>query len=208
MRFRFIEDRCAEYPATIMCSVLDVSRAGYYAWRGRPQSRRSTESLALLDDIKQVHHDNHECYGSPRIHRELKAEGHGTSRGRVGPADDSQEPACPVTARRERLVSAQSPSTDPHAARPAVGQAARSLRLLRDHGELAAATQIRTPDHKDLAQVVGPTDALKTAPMGAVRGVPQAPSAPAASDYPSLCITLSEALSRRTGCGKSARPDL
>ena len=83
MRFRFIEDRRADYPVTIMCSVLDVSRAGYYAWRGRPESRRSTENLALLDDIKRVHHDNHECYGSPRIHRELKAEGHGTSRGRI-----------------------------------------------------------------------------------------------------------------------------
>jgi hypothetical protein len=83
MRFRFIEDRRADYPVRIMCDVLGVSPAGYYAWRSRPESRRSTENLALLDDIKRVHHDNHECYGSPRIHRELKAEGHGTSRGRV-----------------------------------------------------------------------------------------------------------------------------
>jgi hypothetical protein len=75
VRFRFIEDRRAEYPVTIMCGVLDVSRAGYYAWRGRPESRRSTENLALLDDIKRVHHDNHECSGSPRIHRELKGRG-------------------------------------------------------------------------------------------------------------------------------------
>jgi putative transposase len=83
MRFRFIEDRRADYPVTIMCSVLDVSRAGYYAWRGRPESRRSTENLALLDDIKRVHRDNHECYGSPRIHSELQAEGRGASRGRI-----------------------------------------------------------------------------------------------------------------------------
>ena len=39
MRFRFIEDRRADYPVTIMCDVLGVSPAGYYAWRARPESR-------------------------------------------------------------------------------------------------------------------------------------------------------------------------
>ena len=41
MRFRFIEDRRADYPVTILCDVLGVSPAGYYAWRSRPESRRS-----------------------------------------------------------------------------------------------------------------------------------------------------------------------
>ena len=44
MRFRFIEDRRADYPVTIMCDVLDVSPAGYYAWRTRQESRRSAGS--------------------------------------------------------------------------------------------------------------------------------------------------------------------
>ena len=35
MRFRFIEDRRADYPVTILCDVLGVSPAGYYAWRSR-----------------------------------------------------------------------------------------------------------------------------------------------------------------------------
>ena len=35
MRFRFIEDRRADYPVTILCDVLGVSPAGYYAWRCR-----------------------------------------------------------------------------------------------------------------------------------------------------------------------------
>ncbi len=39
MRFRFIEDRRADYPVTIMCGVLSVSPAGYYAWRSRPESQ-------------------------------------------------------------------------------------------------------------------------------------------------------------------------
>jgi len=38
MRFRFIEDRRADYPVRILCDVLGVSPAGYYAWRSRPES--------------------------------------------------------------------------------------------------------------------------------------------------------------------------
>jgi putative transposase len=33
MRFRFIEDRRADYPVTILCDVLGVSPAGYYPAR-------------------------------------------------------------------------------------------------------------------------------------------------------------------------------
>ena len=47
MRFRFIEDRRADYPVTILCDVLAVSPAGYYAWRSRPESRRSCANRDL-----------------------------------------------------------------------------------------------------------------------------------------------------------------
>jgi transposase InsO family protein len=83
MRFRFIEDRRAEYPVRIMCGALGVSPAGYYAWRSRPQSRRSTVNRELVDDIRQVHRNNHGRYGSPRIHIELQVQGRGVSRGRI-----------------------------------------------------------------------------------------------------------------------------
>jgi transposase InsO family protein len=83
MRFRFIEDRRADYPVTILCEVLGVSPAGYYAWRSRPESRRSAANREIVDDIKQVHRDTRGRYGSPRIHAELKAQGRGVSRGRI-----------------------------------------------------------------------------------------------------------------------------
>ena len=54
MRFRFIEDRRADYPVRIMCDVLGVSPAGYYAWRARPESQRSAANRDLVDDIKRV----------------------------------------------------------------------------------------------------------------------------------------------------------
>src|SRR6476620_3385076 len=83
MRFRFVEDRRTDYPVTIMCGVLGVSPAGYYAWRARPESQRSIANRELVNDIKRVHSDTNGRYGSPRIHAELRAQGRGASRGRV-----------------------------------------------------------------------------------------------------------------------------
>jgi putative transposase len=56
---------------------------GHYAWRARPESRRSAANRALVDDIKRVHREACGRYGSPRIHAELRAQGRGASRGRV-----------------------------------------------------------------------------------------------------------------------------
>jgi putative transposase len=83
MRFRFIEDRRADHPVRMLCDVLEVSPAGYYAWRSRPQSQRSVDNRDLVDDIRRVHWNTSGRYGSPRIHEELKAQGRGVSRGRI-----------------------------------------------------------------------------------------------------------------------------
>ena len=83
MKFRFIDDHRVDYPVRIMCDVLDVSPAGYYAWRARPESARSAANRDLLEDIQQIHRDNRGRYGSPRVHVELRAQGRGVSRGRI-----------------------------------------------------------------------------------------------------------------------------
>ena len=83
MRFRFVEDHRADYPVRIMCGALNVSPAGYYAWRSRPESRRSAANRDLLDHITRIHRDTRGRYGSPRIHVELQAQGRGVSRGRI-----------------------------------------------------------------------------------------------------------------------------
>jgi putative transposase len=52
MRFQFIEAHRGEFPVIQMCVVLDVSPSGYYAWRGRPPSRREMANRELMDKIE------------------------------------------------------------------------------------------------------------------------------------------------------------
>lgn len=66
-----------------MCRVLAVSRSGYYAWRGRGPSRRQCEDAVLLERIKESYVRGRKVYGSPRITKDLKAEGMECGRRRV-----------------------------------------------------------------------------------------------------------------------------
>ena len=58
-----------------MCHVLQVSRAGYYAWLGRPESPRAARRSAIVEQIRRVHRESRGTYGSPRVHRALVAAG-------------------------------------------------------------------------------------------------------------------------------------
>jgi putative transposase len=66
-----------------MCRVLEVSKAGYYAWRDRTPSRRAKVDADLLVKIQAAHRASRGCYGSPRIHAELVSSGTGCGRKRV-----------------------------------------------------------------------------------------------------------------------------
>jgi len=67
-----------------MCRVLGVSRAGFYAWSGREPSARAQEDERLTRRIREIHKENREVYGSPRIHAELRlADGVRVGRKRV-----------------------------------------------------------------------------------------------------------------------------
>ena len=83
MSFRFIEDHRDAYPVRLMCAVLEVSPAGYYAWRDRPLCAREACNATLLAAIRQVHRDSSGRYGSPRVHAVLRRQGRCVSRGRI-----------------------------------------------------------------------------------------------------------------------------
>lgn len=54
------------------CRVLEVSRAGYYAWRDRVPSPRAVADEALTATIRQVHLESRGTYGAPRVQAELR----------------------------------------------------------------------------------------------------------------------------------------
>lgn len=60
---------------TVMCDVLEVSTAGYYAWRDRPISDGQERRERLITEIRVIHDTVKARYGSPRIHAELVARG-------------------------------------------------------------------------------------------------------------------------------------
>jgi putative transposase len=74
MRFSFIRVEKAFYPLTVLCRVLEVSRSGYYAFEKRGPSKRETADRLLVLEIRQAHKRSRRTYGSPRIHRELRAQ--------------------------------------------------------------------------------------------------------------------------------------
>jgi transposase InsO family protein len=83
MRFNFIEQHTVTYPVRVMCRVLGVSASGYYSWRGRAPSTRTTANIALLGDVRRLQARHQGRYGSPRMHATLRAEGRNCSRGRI-----------------------------------------------------------------------------------------------------------------------------
>jgi putative transposase len=72
MCFRLIDAKKAQHPVSRLCSVLSVSRAGYYAWTQRPVSARRRRDGELLEAIRAVHAESKATYGWPRVHAELR----------------------------------------------------------------------------------------------------------------------------------------
>ena len=75
MKFAFIQEHLTAYPLRLVCKVLQVSRAGYYAWRKRPPSPRLKRREELAVKIQAVHVQHRQVYGSPRIYQVLKTQG-------------------------------------------------------------------------------------------------------------------------------------
>jgi putative transposase len=81
--FKLIDAEKANYPISLLCRVLRVSRSGYYDWKDRPPSKRHRENAALTEKIREIHDKSRQIYGYPRVHAELRASGVRCSRKRV-----------------------------------------------------------------------------------------------------------------------------
>jgi putative transposase len=71
-RFRFVEAEAAQFPVSLLCRVVGVTRQGFYAWKRRPPSARELADRSLGERIREIHRGAEEIYGAPRIHSELR----------------------------------------------------------------------------------------------------------------------------------------
>ncbi|CCU71223.1 IS3 family transposase [Thalassolituus oleivorans] len=66
-----------------MCFLLGVSRSGYYDWRKREESSRTSEDTLLKIEIQKVYDKSEGRYGSPRVWKALQNQGFCVSRKRI-----------------------------------------------------------------------------------------------------------------------------
>lgn len=114
MRFAFIHSHAQTWRITTMCRVLAVSKAGYYAWRARPQSARAHANGHLTATLTTLYHDLKRRYGSPRLWHELRARGIACGQHRVARLM-AQAGLRAKSARRFRRTPASAP---PHPVAP------------------------------------------------------------------------------------------
>lgn len=82
-KYVVIEAHRATFDVTMMCRVLDVSRAGFYAAQRRAPSRHAVVDAQLLGLVRGAFATAKARYGSPRIHRALRKRGHAVGEKRV-----------------------------------------------------------------------------------------------------------------------------
>jgi transposase InsO family protein len=83
VRYRFIAEHAKVYRISAMCRILQVSRAGFYGWRERPESARAKANQRLLQRIRAIHARSREAYGVVKTHRALREAGESCGRNRV-----------------------------------------------------------------------------------------------------------------------------
>jgi transposase InsO family protein len=73
-----VHEHKGQFAIEHMCSVLEVSRSGYYDWerrREQPPGPRQRRRAELVQEIRSAHERSRCTYGSPRVYQELKAQG-------------------------------------------------------------------------------------------------------------------------------------
>jgi putative transposase len=75
MIYPVVRDLAADgVDVAVACRVLDVSRSGFYDWlhrQIRPSARAAADAV-LTGTIAEIHDASRGCYGSPRVHAELR----------------------------------------------------------------------------------------------------------------------------------------
>ena len=102
MKYACIARHQGKFDVRLMCRVLAVSASGFYAAQRRAPSARAVRDQYLRLQVRTAHERSDRTYGAPRVHRELRAQGHRVARKRV--ARLMREDGLLVHRRRRRVV--------------------------------------------------------------------------------------------------------
>ena len=83
MKFAWVQTEKAAVPVATLCRVLQISRSGFYAWRGRPESAHARRDRELRVRVRASFDASRKRYGSPRVWEDLVEENIRVSRKRV-----------------------------------------------------------------------------------------------------------------------------
>jgi len=108
MTFQLIDRERAHHAVSRLCSVLNVTRQGYWAWKKRPASRRRLEDERLKLRILEAWDKSDRTYGAPRLHAELRL-GDGVRLGKKRVARLMRELEIQGVSRRRGRVRTTSP---------------------------------------------------------------------------------------------------
>jgi putative transposase len=79
----FIDEHRERFGVEPICLTLDVSASAYYQRATGERSARSISDERLIARIREVHEQNFECYGYPRVWHELQRQGEQVGRDHV-----------------------------------------------------------------------------------------------------------------------------
>ena len=84
MRFGFIRQQMKAFPVTVLCRVMQVSRSGFYQYMQHYKNGvQRPEETALNARIRAIFKQHRSKYGSRRIKKQLRHEGHQIGRYKV-----------------------------------------------------------------------------------------------------------------------------
>ncbi len=110
---RYIDSHRDTYGVEPICQALAVAPSSYYAARSRPPSARTMADEVLKPEISRVHTANFEVYGVRKVWRQLRREGIGVGRDRVGRLMDDLGLAGATRTRRIRTTFPAAVATRP-----------------------------------------------------------------------------------------------
>ena len=72
------------FPVRLMCKTLELSPSGFYSWLKRGcNPPRVSRDKKILSEIRLIHSEVRETYGSPRMTDEMQARGHAINHKRI-----------------------------------------------------------------------------------------------------------------------------